>query len=124
MDARPYVDFSSVKPEHRAIDDRLANWGRWNRSSGGGSVSPMFRLYRAPEHWERALTANPVDQADARRIQWAMRFMPIPARLALSWAYIYGYTSPAKTAKKLEVSLAGLRDLVEGGRVALIEAKA
>lgn len=116
-----YVDFTKVLPEHREIDRRLENWGRWNYSSGRGSVSPMFRLYRAPEHWQQELTRYPVDQADARRIQWAMQYLSVPIRLALSWAYIYNGTSPGKTAKRMEVSLQQLADLVEDGRRALLE---
>lgn len=121
MPLKTYVDFSRVLPEHRAIDERLENWGRWNYSCGSGSVSPMFRLYRAPEHWQQAFASRPVDQMDARRIQWAMQYLGVRIRLALAWAYIYGFVSPAKTARKMEIDMQELADLVEAGRQALVD---
>ena len=45
------IDFSTVRHEHREIDARLANWGRYCDGRGKTSdvsAPPMFAMYQAP----------------------------------------------------------------------------
>ena len=113
-----YVDFSHVAPEHHAIDARLQNWARWSYGHGGSSASPMFRLYRAPQHWNRT-TSSTTDVIDAQRIQKAIHHLPSQHRLALSWCYIRG-SNPRKAALALGETLQGLAGLIRDGRSMLI----
>lgn len=118
--ARSHVDFSAVEPKHRAIDARLVNWARWSVNRGGGDVSPMFRLYRSPEHWSEAVGKPlPIDPYDAQKVQKAVSALPTPHRLALSWCYIRR-TNPRRAAQTLGESLEGLAHLIRDGRQMLI----
>ena len=119
---RCYVDFHAVDPDHAAVHARLENWGKWarGRGKGGGSVSPMFRLYRAPQHWRQTVeVVGQVDAVDAEQVQKAMAELPTKHRLALSWCYIVR-SNPAKTAAQLRESLPGLALLIRHGRQMLM----
>lgn len=123
MPTRTYVDFGYVEPAHAEIDARLGNWARWARNRAGSSASPMFRLYRAPQHWRHAVTTEAVDGIDAARVQAAVTRLPELHRLALSWAYIKR-SNPAAMARQLGQTLQGLADLVRDGRQMLINRRA
>jgi hypothetical protein len=108
-----FVDFFAVEPHQLAMHKRLENWAQWCFSGGGGCASPMFRLYRTPEHYSRE-TAIPVDFGDAAKIAKGVAALPEPHRESLQWNYITG-GSPTKARKKLGVTAAGLTtaELVE-----------
>lgn len=120
---RMTVDFALVAPEHIAIDARLANWARWSNNRGGGSASPMSRLYRSTEQWAHESTASPIDAIDAQRVQKAVGQLPTKHRLALSWAYIKR-NHPRKAAISLGETLEGLALLVVNARTMLINRSA
>ena len=116
-----YVDFSLVKPEHREIDARLANWAKWSYSRHGGQSSPTFRLYRSTDarRIDSDAKGPAVDAIDAQRVQKAVSALPTKHRQAISWAYIKP-TNPRKAATGLGVTLQGLADLVTDGRQMLV----
>lgn len=116
---RDAVDFSAVSPEHADIDRRLANWARWSNNRGGGTASPMFRLYRSTEQWAQETTGSPIDAIDAQKVQKAVSQLPTKHRLALSWCYIRK-NNPRKAAESLGESLEGLMLLVANSRQMLI----
>ena len=119
---RQYVDFNTVPQSQREIDARLVNWGRWSLPGGLGlKRSPMFELYRSADPLRQygSASAQPVDQADAERVQRAMVELTGPQRLALSWCYIRR-NNPRRAAETIGVSLQGLRELIDTGRQALM----
>lgn len=119
MATRAYVDFGYVEPAHADIDQRLQNWARWCRNRGSNGASPMFRLYRAPQHWQHAVTGEVVDTIDAARMQVAVGKLPEKHRQAIAWAYVKR-NSPATMAREIGQTLQGLADLVRDGRQMLI----
>lgn len=123
MDTRQRVDFSTVPEAHRPIDARLVNWARWSNSKAHSNTSPMFRLYRTPEHWGSEQAANPVDSIDAQKMQKAVSALPGRHRLALSWCYIKR-NNPRSAAQMLGVSLADLLHLINDARQMLINRRA
>jgi DNA-directed RNA polymerase specialized sigma24 family protein len=113
-----FVDFFVVEPHQTAIHKRLENWAQWCYSSGGSSASPMFRLYRTADHWERQ-SSIPVDSHDATKIAKGIAALPEPHREALQWNYVYG-GSPMKARQRLGVTAQGLLLLIRDGRQMLI----
>lgn len=91
-----YVDFSIVKPEHRIIDERLANWGRFCAGSGGAHSSEALGIARAV--------------AD----------LPMATRKVLQWAYV-----KQGSLKKLENEVRGTKEqiaqLLHDGRQILVD---
>jgi len=122
MFARQYVDFAYVRPEHKVIDARLANWSRWAKGRGSGpSVSILGRLYRAPrQDWRTVPQAiMPVDAIDAAKVERAVTQLPAKHRLALCWCYIAG-SDPRGAARTLAVTMDGLAELVHDARQMLV----
>jgi hypothetical protein len=119
--AHHYIDFHAVEPKHADVHVRLENWARWSRGRGsGGNSSPMFRLYRPPQHWRNtAESVGHVNALDAAEIQKAMPALPMKHRLALAWCYIVR-NNPAKAAAQMGESLPGLALLIRDGRQMLI----
>ena len=118
---RVYVDFHAVEPSQQQVHARLENWAKWCRGRGsGGGTSPMFRLYRTPQHWRQtAEVGAQVDAVDAQAVQKAMGDLPVRHRLALSWCYVVR-NNPAKAAAQLRESLPGLALLIRDGRQMLM----
>lgn len=122
---REVVDFFLVEDKHQAIDARLRNWARWSHNRGGATVSPMFRLYRAPadanseDRTDVVRQYVPIDPLDASEIQKGVSALPDPQRHALNWNYVKP-SNPRRAASMLGVSLEGLALLVRSGRVMLI----
>lgn len=117
---RGVIDFHAVEPKHAEIHARLENWALWLHGTGGGSsASPMFRLYRPDQHWERSNTTTPVDGTDAQRIAKEMAGMPELHRSALTWSYVVK-CGPAKARAKLGLTYAGLALCVRDGRQMLM----
>jgi len=115
-----FIDFFYVAPQQQEIHKRLENWARDCFNEGGGSgMSPMFRLYRAPDHWNTRSVAIPSDHHDATKIAKGVAALPELHRHALQWNYIEG-GSPAKARKKLGVTLEGLMLLISDARQMLI----
>lgn len=117
------VDLNAVAPEHRAVDQRLANWGRWCSGGWGAPSScPMFRLMppqpkdRADAPWGVPLS---VDSRDASLIASAVQALPEKHRHALNWFYVRP-GSPRRVCQALGVNPQGLRDLLETGRAMLV----
>lgn len=120
---RTYVDFHAVRPEHLDVHDRLENWARWQRGRGssGGDASPMFRLYRAPQHWRGLVVrGDTVDTDDAVRMQGAVSELPGPERMALQWCYVIR-KNPVRSAQLLGTDLEGLAQLIDAGRQLLVD---
>lgn len=121
MPVQTYVDFSEVRPEHRAVDARLENWARWARGRGGAAAcSPMFRLYRAPQHWRGHVEAGvSIDSADAVKVQKLVVALPQAHRSALAWCYI-DRSNPRRAAQTLGETMTGLMLLIHDGRQMLV----
>lgn len=114
------VDFSRVEDKHRAIHDRLVNWARWCRATGGNrGLHPMFRGYKSPQHWEAIDIPTQVDSLDAVKLEKAVAQLPEKHRFAVRWCYVYG-TSPTKACQQAATSKEGLADLIRNGRQMLI----
>lgn len=111
------TDFNTIKPEHEAIHEALKNWARWclSGSRGGSHVHPMFRGYRPYLHPE-TVPVTPIDQLGAIETQKAFVRLPVKHRFAISWAYVHPWVSQGKVQRGLEVTRAGLADLVTDGR--------
>lgn len=122
---RDAVDFFLVEDKHLSIHARLINWSRWNYERSGGTVSPMFRLYRTPADSNSEARTDvvrqhlPIDPLDADAIQKGVSLLPDPQRHALNWNYIKP-SNPRRAAQKLGVSLEGLALLVRSGRLMLL----
>lgn len=122
MAVRPSIDFHRVLPQHQELHGRLVNWGRWCNGTGAPSVSPMFRLYRAPARSrgaEASWSGVAVDGADAQRVARFMGMIPEKQRKALAWCYVKP-VSPKRAAAELEVTLEHLACLVHEGREQLL----
>lgn len=123
---RDGIDWHAV-PEHQLeIHDRLCNWGRWCNTGEGSGMSPMFRFYRSTDanqgagaQYGRRATANPVDAADAGRVQRAVAGLPQPHRLSLAWYYIKPI-NPTRACAEIGTNHLGLATLVSHGRQMLI----
>lgn len=126
MAVRTEPDFHAVEQKHNEIHARLQNWARWcNGSEGGGSCSPMFRLYQAPARArsaEHTWSSVSVDGMDAQRIAKAVALLPEPHRRALHWSYIKPI-NPRRAAAEQGTSLDGLQLLVRDGRQMLVNRK-
>ena len=121
-----YIDFHQVEPAHVAIHERLVNWGRWANGGETPATAPGFSLYRSParargaEHtWSR----NPVNGADACRVQSVVGTLPLLQRSTLAWCYIKP-TNPRRFANELKVSMEHLAWLLRDGRQRLINQNA
>jgi DNA-directed RNA polymerase specialized sigma24 family protein len=122
MATKSAIDFHRVLPQHQAIHVRLENWGRWCNGTGAPSVSPMFRLYRAPARSrgaEASWSGTPMDGADAKRLARFMGMIPERQRKALAWCYVKP-VSPKRMAQELDVTLEHLSCLVHEGREQLL----
>jgi DNA-directed RNA polymerase specialized sigma24 family protein len=119
MKREPVVDFFAVEPKHLKMDERLRNWARWAHSPQWGRVQPMFRLYRADDHWEGQEPSIKVDTLDAQAMQKAVTKLPEKHRAAIGWNYVKR-NNPKRQAQLLGVNLQGLADLITTGRQMLI----
>ena len=115
------IDFHAVAPDHRAIDARLLNWGRWCNGSAAPSSCPMFRLTpSAPRtRGEIAYGADQVDQADAMLVSKMVQALPPKHRAAINWSYVKP-VSPRLAMKQIGVAKEELWMLLRDGRQMLI----
>ena len=121
--SRTYVDFSAVPEEHKSIDARLVNWGRWCHGSVARQISPMFRMV-PPEPkgsaQARAETQEPVDHLDAAKIHAAVIDLPLPHRSVLNWVYVKPWMAPRKACQLIGTSLVELGRLLTDSRQMLL----
>ena len=116
---REYVDFHLVSSGHEEIHARLQNWARWQHNRAGGTVTPMFRMYRSTDVHQETPGSDPVDAMDAQRVQKGVTMLPGKHRLAVSWNYVKR-NNPRKAAQSVGESLEGLALLVRQARTMLI----
>ncbi|WP_313082583.1 hypothetical protein [Pulveribacter sp.] len=125
MSKKPYIDFNAVPPEHRGIDERLHNWGRWcNGGRALSGMSPMFRMVPPPpkqrvDVWE---SEGRVDGLDATAIAKGVAELPQPHRTALNWLYVRP-CAPKRACQAIGTSMQGLGQLLHDGRQMLINKK-
>lgn len=112
-----HVDFFLVRDDHLAIHRRLEEWARWVRvRPHGWQVAPMFRQYRSKAwQWHTPELKTSVNVPEALEVERIVSMLPEKNRTALRWSYVFP-GNPAAMARKLGVSLLGLRELVEQGR--------
>ena len=118
---RAHVDLNAVLPQHRSIDARLANWGRWSFGPTRHNVSPMFRgMPREPQLCDAgALTAETIDGQDAMKLAKIIGQLPEKHRAALNWCYV-SPGAPKRICQKLGTSFQGLADLLRDARQMLV----
>lgn len=121
---RDAIDFHAV-PEHQlAMDARLYNWARAQRSKTGQDCAPMFRQYRSSDQWAgSAAASSPVDQRDAAKINKAWQQLPGNHRAAIKWHYVTP-GSPTKACRAIGCTMDDLARLVVDGRQMLINRRA
>lgn len=121
MSKRERADFHHVEPQHRAIHDRLQNWGRWVRSDGvRHGICPMFRQARSMAfQWHMPEFRETVDPLDAAKVEKAVSGLPSYHRDAVRWAYVV-QCQPAPVMRALGVSDQGLYRYLRDGRQMLI----
>ncbi|MBN9410845.1 MAG: hypothetical protein J0H69_17000 [Burkholderiales bacterium] len=115
MRVKHQIDFHAVEPKHEEVHRRLENWARWCFGRGGSTVSPMFRLYRPDQHWERTEAGSPIDGRDAQVVAKTLANLPKQHRAALNWCYVRR-GSPSAQCQKLGCTMAGLALYVRDGR--------
>jgi DNA-directed RNA polymerase specialized sigma24 family protein len=126
MATRLAIDFHAVEAKHSEIHKRLENWARWCNGREAPSVSPMFRLYRAPARArgaEHTWSGVSVDGMDAQRIAKAVTHLPEPHRRAIHWSYIKPI-SPKRAAAEQGTTLPGLALLLRDARQMLLNRQA
>lgn len=101
---RQRIDFNYVPLEHRAIDERLHNWGRWCHDPYTAGCSPMFRMTPPPPRVRSETEVSSVDVIDAEKIQKAFKRLPQVLRLVLLWCYVKR-TQPGRICKEINVSM-------------------
>lgn len=123
--ARGYVDLNAVLPQHRQIDVRLANWGRWSFGPTRQNVSPMFRgMPREPQLRNAgASMLELIDGQDATKLAKAIGALPETHRAALNWCYVCP-SAPKRICQKLGTSFQGLANLLRDARQMLINRNA
>lgn len=121
MKTRPYIDFSEVHPDHRAIHERLNNWRRWVRAnSSRWTAHPMWRHLKEKEERERGATeAPPVNALDGHLIEKFVSDLPEKHRHAIRWAYVF-QGNPLGAARAAAVSKERLAELIREGRTMLV----
>jgi len=112
-----YVDFCYVPQHQEAMHARLGNWARWVRVRPHGcQTHPMWRHSVTPRGWDiDPHISTALDTLDALLIERTVSQLPEKHRDALRWFYVLR-ADPAGTARRLEVSRAGLMELVCDGR--------
>ncbi len=119
------IDFSTVRPEHREIDARLANWGRYCDGRGKTSdvsAPPMFAMYQAPAMSRSqygVMTASFTNVPDAEKVAAAIRELDIPQRIILAWCYVKPQ-GPGAQARRMGLTLGEMRSLLDTARSDLI----
>ena len=116
------IDFHHVKPEHRAIDERLHNWRRWCVPSFGCATSAMFRLTPPGKGGEASPVSDSIDEKDAKAIQAAVAVLATPHRKTLAWAYLKP-KNPRSAAIEIGVSMEVLLQLLHAARQKLVDSK-
>jgi hypothetical protein len=121
MRREEHVDYFLVKDEHVAIHARLEAWARWVKVRPfGWQTAPMFRQAKSNSfQWHAPQPRTEHNIPEAVETEKAVSLLPVKEREALRWCYV-APTHPRSTARRLAVSLEGLRDLVERGRIMLI----
>ena len=112
-----YVDFCYVPPEQEQMHERMGNWARWVRvRPHGWQTHAMWRNAKTPRQWDvEPNISTATDLLDALLIERTVAKLPEKHRDALRWHYVLR-ADPAGTARRLEVSRAGLMELVCDGR--------
>ena len=112
-----YVDFCYVPPEQEQMHERMGNWARWVRvRPHGWQTHPMWRKSLTSRQWDiEPHISTATDLLDALLIERTVSKLPEKHRDALRWFYVLR-ADPAGTARRLEVSRAGLMELVCDGR--------
>lgn len=110
------IDFQHVEDKHRAIHERLLNWGRWVTPGRSSFVSPMFRQYRSNAwQWHAPEYRESCDILDGQLVEKEISKLPEPHREALRWCYVHRCAA-IHACRALAVSYAGLALLVRDGR--------
>jgi len=118
---RQRIDFNYVPPEHRAIDERLHNWGLWCKNPESIGICPMFRNTPSPPRVraESDASLNRVDSKDAESLQASIRQLAITQQSTLSWAYVHRSSISAQ-CKKIGVDMRMLQMILNAARTRLV----
>jgi len=115
------IDFNYVPPEHRAIDERLTNWGMWCKNPTSYGVCPMFRDTPPPPRVRAEIESRViVDIEDAKDIQRrVIGLQQVSLRLVLGWFYTKD-ESPKRAAQRMGCDMHGLSAQLKTARQLLI----
>lgn len=85
------ADINYVEDKHRAIHERLINWGRWAEDRPIYQTCPMFKkLYRSSSRqWHPIEVRDHIDPLDAAVLEKAVVALPAPHRRAMVWFYVF-----------------------------------
>lgn len=116
-----HIDFHEVATQHREIDARLQNWGRWCNGRAAKGICPMFHMVRSSARARGELQdiADTIDSKDAVVIAKQVGHLPVPHRAAVQWAYVRP-VNPKKACLSIGTNMAGLKQLLVDGRQMLM----
>jgi len=113
---RDAIDMQLIRPEHRAVHERLSEWARWCRGGGGGSATlPMFEGYRNG-YEEPAVRGVPIDTLKAVAVQKVFLSLPQKHRLVLGWWYCKPWISVLAIRRTVGLTTPALYEMVDDSR--------
>ena len=114
------IDFMEIEDKHELIHRKLENWARWVQVRSPSWVSPMFRQAQSnSRQWHQPEIRETCDVLGAMEMEKAVYKLPEAQRAAIRWFYVY-QGDPVRRARKLGVSLLGLKELTRDGRQMLV----
>lgn len=110
--------------ERKDIGMRLEAWARWcmsTRKAGAdsmtGAICESMRKAALGNVWSGHDTRDQVDEADALRIERAMRTLPTAQRLLLHWCYIEQVRAEI-VCRKLSIPIKPISEFISRFRAA------
>jgi len=114
------LDLHHIDSAHEAVHQRLINWARYVRVTGGGFIQPMWKQGKSSRQWDESPHINiEVDTLDGHIIEQAVYKLPPNHRSVIRWWYCFN-TPEHKVRRELACTHAGLALLVREGRGMLL----
>lgn len=117
-----FVDFETVKPEHKLIHKLLENWALWVKPTAHSALCPMFRMCKSNvRQWHLPAYRPSCDILAAQETEKKMRHLSAKQRDAIKWFYLYPTISQAKVCKHLGLSRIELQGVLNDARSLLAD---